>query len=184
MKRQNIGHTNGAKHHYLESTQGARRAVTARVWDPVEKRYLYPANTDAMLMRNAAIDEQNENPREPGPAKQRAIAQTAEPFNGAPRHERRKIDAAQRATARREAKQRGGRTDNPTAPLSEPVTDLERPCVYAKAVHAAKVARRRQRARTGHGGAGSRQRRRAARAAARDQFDPRMGATLAEAGPT
>ena len=93
------------------------------------------------------------------------------------RHERRKLDAAvireqrraAKATARREAKQRGDRSENPTAPLSEPGADLERPCVYAKAVHAAKVARRRQRARTGHGGAASRERRRAARAAARDE---------------
>lgn len=84
------------------------------------------------------------------------------------RHERRKTDTLQRLAEKREAKQRGDRTDNPTAPLSatpgdsyvdfggadattpEPVAAIERPCVYAKAVFATQQKRRKARSKASH----------------------------------
>lgn len=94
------------------------------------------------------------------------------------RHERRKADTLQRLAEKREAKQRGDRTDNPTAPLSatsgdsyvdfggadattpEPVAAIERPCVYAKAVFATQQARLKARGkRKRHSTAASKERR-------------------------
>lgn len=97
------------------------------------------------------------------------ITQAAEPFNGTNRHERRKLDAVGRRAERAEFKRADARyVDFGAADATSPEgpSEVERPCVYAKAVHAAKMARRKERGRTGHGGAAARSRRKAKRAQA------------------
>lgn len=97
------------------------------------------------------------------------ITQQAEPYNGINRKERRRLDTVNRLAVRAEMRKAEARYvdfGGADATEPEPAADaVERPCVYAKAVHAAKMARRRGRARTGHGGAAARERRRAKRAA-------------------
>jgi hypothetical protein len=94
------------------------------------------------------------------------IPQQAEPYNGINRKERRKLDATNRLAERAEFKRAEARYVDfgPADGTTVEAADVERPCVFAKAVHAAKMARRRERGkRKRHSTAAAREKRFAVR---------------------